>query len=331
MITRSEDWKNALADAVRDPAELIELLDLPRELVEAARRAAIAFPLRVPRGFIARMEPGNPADPLLRQILPLDAENTPLAGYTTDPVGDRSAAVVPGLLHKYHGRVLLAITGACAVNCRYCFRRHFPYSAENPARGDWQEALSYLRKHEEVNEVILSGGDPLVYDDEHLAGLAQRLADIPHLKTLRIHSRLPIVLPERVNDALLAWLTGNRLQPVVVVHANHPAELNYEANAALERLKSAGIPLLNQTVLLKGVNDHPDSLAELSGELFAAGVMPYYLHLLDRVQGAAHFEVPEAHAIELIAILRARLSGYLVPRLVREIAGAPGKIPITEV
>ncbi|SCZ50033.1 EF-P beta-lysylation protein EpmB [Thiohalomonas denitrificans] len=329
MITRSEDWKNALADTVRDPAELIELLNLPQELVEPARQAAAAFPLRVPRGFINRMKPGDSSDAVLRQILPLGAENTPLAGYSTDPVGDRSAAALPGLLHKYHGRVLLAITGACAVNCRYCFRRHFPYSAENPAQGDWQQALGYLRQHGEVNEVILSGGDPLVYDDERLAELTQRLAAIPHLQTLRIHSRLPIVLPERINDPLLTWLTGSRLQPVMVVHVNHPAELNHEATAALERLRSAGIPLLNQTVLLKGVNDHPDTLAKLSDKLFAAGVIPYYLHLLDRVQGAAHFEVPETHAIELVATLRARLAGYLVPRLVREIAGAPGKIPIT--
>ncbi len=329
MILRSEDWKNALANAVRDPAELVELLDLPKELIEPARRAAAAFPLRVPRGFVSRMEPGNPADPLLRQVLPLDAEKASPVSFTTDPVGDRSASAQPGLLHKYHGRVLLAITGACAINCRYCFRRHFPYSDENPAQGDWQEALSYLKEHEEVTEVILSGGDPLAFDDERLTGLVQRLAEIPHLKRLRVHSRLPIVLPQRVNATMLAWLTATRLQPLLVVHANHPAELNGETDEALNRLKTAGIPLLNQAVLLKGVNDSVDTLAELSDKLFAAGVMPYYLHLLDRVKGAAHFEVPDVQAIELLATLRARVPGYLVPRLVRETAGAPGKTPIT--
>lgn len=328
MIARSEDWKNALAEAVRDPAELLDCLELPRELLAPARAAAALFPLRVPRGFLDRMEKGNPADPLLRQVLPLGAEGEERPGFTADPVGDRVAAARPGLLHKYRGRVLLTVTGACAIHCRYCFRRHFPYGEENPARHAWQEALDYLRERTDVQEVILSGGDPLVLDDVRLGELVGKMAALPHLRRLRVHSRLPIVLPERVTAGLCGALNGTRLRPVFVVHANHPAEIDANVLTALERLRDAGIPLLNQAVLLKGINDSAEVLADLSTRLFEAGVMPYYLHLLDRVRGAAHFEVPESRATEIVASLRTRLSGYLVPRLVREETGAPSKLPV---
>ena len=328
MIPRSADWKNALAQAVRDPAELLALLELPRGLLGEARRAAESFPLRVPRSYVARMEKRDPADPLLRQVLPIADEQQPAPGFLTDPVGDLDASTVPGLLHKYAGRALLVTTGACAVHCRYCFRRHFPYADENPSRGHWGAALEYLEAHDEIEEVILSGGDPLVLDDERLSALTRELEAIPHLRRLRIHTRLPIVLPERVNPALLQWLGSTRLQPIMVVHANHANEFDAAVREALSALKQAGITLLNQTVLLRGVNDSAEVLTELSDVLFDSGVLPYYLHLLDRVRGAAHFQVSEPRALELMAQLRARLPGYLVPRLVREIAGEPAKRPV---
>lgn len=313
---------------MRDPAELLALLALPPTLLPAAQAAARVFPLRVPRSYIARMERGNPADPLLRQVLPLDLELHPDAEASQDPVGDLDAMVRPGLLHKYQGRALLVTTGACGVHCRYCFRRHFPYSAANPAADAWESALSYLRDDDTIHEVILSGGDPLTLHDRRLAQLAEQLAAIPHIKRLRLHTRQVVVLPQRVDEALLAWLAACPLQTVMVIHANHPRELDADVRYALAQLRAAGVSLLNQSVLLHGVNDALDTLAELSEALFEAGVLPYYLHQLDRVQGAGHFNVPDDQARTLLQGLRARLSGYLVPRLVREQPGAVSKTPI---
>jgi EF-P beta-lysylation protein EpmB len=270
----------------------------------------------------------DPADPLLRQILPLAAENEVYPGYSLDPVGDLGARAAPGVLHKYAGRVLLTATGACAVHCRYCFRRHFPYAEANASADRWLGALAHIAADPSVSEVILSGGDPLTLSDRRLAEFAAGLAAIPHVSRLRIHTRLPVVLPERVNDELLAWLGDGRFQTVMVLHANHAREIDHDVRAAARRLRDAGVTLLNQSVLLRGVNDNADALAELSEALFAAGVLPYYLHMLDRVQGAAHFDVDEAAARDLVGELNARLPGYLVPRLVREIAGAPGKVPV---
>jgi len=329
MIPRTADWKNALANAVRDPAELLALLGLPATLLPAARAAARAFPLRVPRGYLARMAKGDANDPLLRQVLPLGEEMETVTGFGTDPVGDRHAAAAPGVLHKYHGRVLLTTTGACAIHCRYCFRRHFPYTEENPGRNDWQGALDYLEAHPEVDELILSGGDPLMLDTPQLERLGERLRRLPQLKRLRLHSRLPVVLPQRVDDALLTWLQTLPWQTVMVIHANHANELDGEVGEALSRLRQAGVTLLNQSVLLRGVNDTLESLARLSERLFTLDVIPYYLHLLDRVAGAAHFEVTEAEATRLHRDLRSHLPGYLVPRLVREIEGLPHKQPIS--
>lgn len=318
-------WQQALARAVRDPAELLQLLQLDPALLPAARAAAKLFPLRVPRGYVARMRCGDPTDPLLAQVLPLAAECEDAPGFLDDPVGDLAAMTDNGVLHKYHGRVLLITTGACAINCRYCFRRHFPYPDASAGGQRWRSALDYLAAHPEVDEVILSGGDPLALSDRRLDDLVRRLEAIPHLKRLRVHSRLPIVLPERVDEAMLAWFTGSRLQPVMVVHANHPNELDDDTNAALRRLCTAGATVLNQTVLLRGVNDDTAVLARLSERLFAAGALPYYLHLLDRVRGAAHFEVQATQARQLAAELAARLPGYLVPKLVQELAGEPNK------
>jgi lysine-2,3-aminomutase-related protein len=324
--SHTPSWQKALACAVTDPAELLRLLQLDPALLPGAQRAARLFPLRAPRGYVARMRRGDPSDPLLRQVLPLDDECVAASGFVTDPVGDLAAMIVPGVLRKYRGRALLVTTGACAVHCRYCFRRHFPYGEAHAAKEGWRAAIQYLLAEPSVTEVILSGGDPLTLSDRKLAELCAMLAEIKHIQRLRVHTRLPIVLPERVDDTLLRTLTSTRLQTVMVVHANHANELDDAVGEALASLRHAGIILLNQTVLLRGVNDQSDTLADLSEALFAAGVLPYYLHLLDPVQGAAHFDVPEATGRALMANLCARLPGYLVPRLVREEEGEPGKL-----
>jgi EF-P beta-lysylation protein EpmB len=321
-------WRRALAEAVRDVGELWRLLDLPPADLPAARVAAAGFPLLVPRGFVAQMRRGDVRDPLLMQVLPIGAENVSLPGFTADPLAESGCAAVPGLLHKYRGRALLVSTGACAVHCRYCFRRHFPYDDLPRGAGWWSPAMRYLRDDPSVHELLLSGGDPLTLPDSQLAAIAAEAAAIPHLTRLRLHTRLPVVLPERVDDVLIRWLTGTRLTPVVVIHANHAQELSAEVAAAVGRLRAAGVQVLNQSVLLAGVNDAVDALAALSERLIAIGVLPYYLHALDRVQGAAHFLVPDERAKELHRELAARLPGYLVPKLVRELPGEPGKTPL---
>ncbi len=320
-------WQQELADAVRDPAELLRLLELPPELL-ATPQAMREFPLRVPRAYVARMRKGDPTDPLLRQVLPLIEEDAQTPGFLADPVGDLQAMPQPGLLHKYHGRALLITTGACAVHCRYCFRRHFPYSDAKPAAGQWQTALEHIAADTSLSEIILSGGDPLALSDARLAALTEQLAAIPHVRRLRIHTRLPIVLPSRINDEFRAWLSASPLQKVAVIHANHAHEIDGDTAAALRALQDCGVTLLNQAVLLRGVNDSVAAQAALSEALFAAGVLPYYLHVLDRVQGAAHFDIPETEARALLGALRDRLPGYLVPRLVREIEGGASKRPI---
>lgn len=332
IIPRSQDtehvpaWRRELAAAVTDPCELLRLLALPCE--PGMLRATELFSLRVPRGFIARMRSGDRLDPLLLQVLPVAEEAADVAGFSADPLGEAAAMATPGLLHKYTGRVLLTLTGACGVHCRYCFRRHYPYADANPAGSLWAQARDYIVTHTDIREVILSGGDPLSLSDARLAALRDELSAIPHVQRLRIHSRLPVVVPERITADLLDWLSGSRLHPVLVIHANHPNEIDTQVSAALRRVVTAGIPLLNQSVLLRGINDDLNTLAALSETLFAAGALPYYLHQLDRVQGAAHFAVSDDQADELLTGLRARLPGYLVPRLVREQAGAPGKTPL---
>jgi len=304
---------------------LLDLLALSPSFLPGARKAAQLFPLRVPRGYIARMQRGNVDDPLLKQVLPLNDELLDVKDFNLDPVGDLNAMSVPGLLHKYHGRVLLVTTGACAVHCRYCFRRHFPYSDSNPTKDSWGNALRYITANTTINEVILSGGDPLVLSDHRLDELVTQLEAIPHVERLRLHSRLPVVLPERINDDLLLWIRKTHLDVVLVIHANHANEIDNTVATALSRLTSAGVILLNQSVLLRGINDSCEALEALSHRLFSVGVLPYYLHLLDRVKGAAHFEVNHQNITPLYEKLLARLPGYLVPRLVREIAQAPNK------
>ena len=307
--------------AVRSPEELCGLLDLPAEIAAQAGD----FPLLVPRGFVDRMRPGDPHDPLLRQVLSVAAEHQGAEGFVADPVGDLAAARGPGLLHKYQGRVLLVLTGACAVNCRYCFRRHYPYATATATVRELQPALDQIASDPTIDEVILSGGDPLMQSDQLLADLVTQLESIAHLRRLRIHTRLPIVIPERVTSDFAQLLAGTRLQTVVVLHANHANELNQHVAQSLRQLSSTGAMLLNQAVLLRGVNDSVDALRQLSERLLELRVMPYYLHQLDRVAGGAHFEVPVAEGLELIRQLRATLPGYAVPRYVQEIAGEPNK------
>jgi len=326
-LRQTPPWQRSLAQAITDPKELLGLLGLAPQWF-AATEAARQFPLRVPRGFAARMHYGDPNDPLLRQVLPLAEESREVPGFSADPVGDSVAMVAPGVLRKYPGRVLLTATGACAVHCRYCFRRHFPYHEANPSADHWLDAIERIRADTSIREVILSGGDPLVLSDRRLAELTNALATIAHVVRLRIHSRLPVVLPERVDDGCLRWLESVRLPVVMVIHANHGNEIDSTVRVALDHLRNARVTLLNQAVLLKGVNDSVEALADLSEALITSGVTPYYLHALDRVQGAAHFDVSETRAAELLDQLRRRLPGYLVPRLVREIEGAPFKIPL---
>jgi L-lysine 2,3-aminomutase len=318
-------WQQAMRQAITDPHELLSLLELDMALLPAARLAAQAFPLRVPRSFVARMRCGDVHDPLLRQVLPLDAELQAADGFSADPTGDLASQAAPGLLHKYDGRALVVTTGACGVHCRYCFRRHFPYDDSAATASRRGETIAYLRNHPDIDEVLLSGGDPLTLSDRRLAEWSAALQELGHIRRLRIHTRQAVVLPERVDDSFCRWLSAVRLQKVVVLHVNHAQEIDAAVIAACRKLRDCGATLLNQSVLLAGVNDRVATLAELSEALFAAGALPYYLHLLDRVHGAAHFEVPESTARQLWQALAARLPGFLLPRLVREIAGQPNK------
>lgn len=318
-------WQQTLRDAVRDAGELRRLLGLEPPTA-GDHRAAADFRVFVPRPYLQRIRPGDPDDPLLRQVLPEAAEMAPSPGFSHDPVGDREAVRQPGLLHKYRGRALMVATGACAVHCRYCFRRHFPYEEAPGTLAGWQPALEALADDPSIHELILSGGDPLMLSDDRLAELVEALAEIPHLRRLRIHTRLPVMIPARVNAELLDWLAGTRLVPWVVVHVNHPREVDACVARALARLVDAGVPVLNQAVLLKGINDDAGVLAELCERLVDLRVSPYYLHQLDRVAGAAHFEVSVEQGREILAELRGLLPGFAVPRYVCEQAGQTHKM-----
>ncbi|MEP6899396.1 MAG: EF-P beta-lysylation protein EpmB [Rhodanobacter sp.] len=327
LSSPAPDWRELWRDAITDAGELLRAVGLG-DRTDLLPPDDAGFALRVPRGFVARMRRSDPFDPLLLQVLPQRAENRRVDGFTVDAVGDMAAREAQGVLHKYHGRALLIASGSCAINCRYCFRRHFPYAQELAAAGQWRQALEHLRQDSSITELILSGGDPLALATAKLEELTRGLADIPHVTRLRIHTRLPVVLPERVDQPLLIWLAALPLQKVVVLHANHANELDASVDAACSRLRGAGATVLNQSVLLCGINDDVDKLAALSERLFVSGVLPYYLHQLDRVQGTAHFEVDDARARSLIDSLRARLPGYLVPRLVREVGGELSKRPL---
>jgi L-lysine 2,3-aminomutase len=321
------DWQIELQQAFTRPADLLQYLELDPHL-PGLGLPSHDFPLRVPRGYAARMRKSDPRDPLFLQVwpAPLEADETP--GFSPDAVGDLGKLKDGGVIHKYQGRALVIATGACAVHCRFCFRRHFPYADALASRDHWRVALQALAADRSIHEVILSGGDPLSLTDGKLAELVSALEFLPHVRRLRIHTRQPVVLPERVDAGLLAWLRRGRLQKVMVLHVNHAQEIDEAVAGAARDLKAAGLSLLNQAVLLRGINDSVAAQHALSERLFEIGVMPYYLHLLDRVQGTAHFEVGPEEGASIVRELSHQLPGYLVPRLVREEPGAPAKVAI---
>ncbi|WP_151704080.1 EF-P beta-lysylation protein EpmB [Nitrincola alkalilacustris] len=320
-----EPWQQTLREAVSDPAELIRLLELPETLLPDTWEASRAFSLKVPAPYLARIRKGDPDDPLLKQILPIGQEMVSQPGYMTDPLAEMSSNPEPGLVHKYRDRVLLILSGACAINCRYCFRRHFPYEENQIGTEQWQRLLDYIRRHPEVTEVILSGGDPLATPDRRIIQMLRDLEQIPQLKRLRIHSRMPVVIPQRITPELTQALATNRLRCVMVLHINHANEIDQSVAEAIKHLRDKGITVLNQAVLLRGINATISDQKSLSEALFECGVLPYYLFLLDPVEGSAHFDLPDQEAQHLIGELQTQLPGYLVPRLAREIPGRKAK------
>tara|TARA_B110000046_G_scaffold186050_1_gene231929 strand:+ start:16540 stop:17553 length:1014 start_codon:yes stop_codon:yes gene_type:complete len=320
------NWQTDLSQCITVVDDLLAELELDRSQLSVCQRAATQFDFKVPKPFVQRMKKGDPNDPLLAQVLPVKAEMRLDPVYSTDPLDETSHNPVAGIVHKYRHRLLLIVSPACAINCRYCFRRHFPYQENRQSKEQWMQALTYISSNTEINEVIFSGGDPLAANDQFLGWLAEEIAAIPHIKRLRIHTRLPVVIPSRINESFLRWATASRLKPIVVLHINHSNEIDSEVAEAVARLLDVGIKVLNQTVLLKGINDSADTLNTLSERLFDCGIAPYYLHLLDPVQGASHFDIDDAQALEIFHELQTMLPGFLLPRLVREI---PGKLSKT--
>ncbi|CAA0078255.1 L-lysine 2,3-aminomutase [Halioglobus japonicus] len=330
LIHTTADWQQQLRDVITSRDALLGAVGLSATDVGHANGACEDFAVKVPRSFVQRMRHGDPRDPLLLQVLSSPQEMVDEPGFVRDPVGENGATIPHrGIIHKYHGRVLLIVSGGCAVNCRYCFRRHFPYNENQNSRAQWREALQLISDDDSIEEVILSGGDPLVVTDEQLQQLVMQIGAIPHVKRLRIHTRLPVVIPERVTGALLDAITLPHLQTVMVIHCNHAAEIDDAVAASLSAVRQRGITLLNQSVLLAGINDSVQAQLDLCQRLFSAGTLPYYLHLLDKVQGAAHFDVPEQLATKLVEKMTQRLPGYLVPKLVREIAGEASKTGVS--
>lgn len=312
-------WQKILAQGFSDVDDLLNYLQLPTRL--GSETAQQSFKTRVPRGFAARMQKGNPVDPLLLQVLAVQEELVPMAGYGRDPLEESTSNPLQGLIHKYKGRVLVTLTGTCAVNCRFCFRRHFPYQNNNPGREGWNQVFDYIRKDASIHEVILSGGDPMLASEAVMDLFLTTLAAIPHLRSVRFHTRIPVVLPERLDNTLLNQLAACSLRKIVVLHCNHAQEIDASVQQACTDLKKAGCHLLNQSVLLKGVNDDAKTLADLSERLFDCQVLPYYLHLLDKIAGSAHFDMPEERALAIFHQLQTLVPGYLLPRLAREEAG----------
>ena len=325
MPPQNTSWQRQLATAIRTPEELCDMLDLHKDVISGSHAPTHAFPFLVTRSFVSRIHKGDPHDPLLLQILPRDLEEQNIPGFVADPLEENASLTAPGLIQKYAGRALLMLTSACAINCRYCFRRAFPYADNGVQTSKLDEALDEISRTRSIHEIILSGGDPLLVSDERLQSILHRLSDIPHLRRLRIHTRLPVVLPERVTDTLVTMLARTRLTTTVVIHANHAQELDHTVEKAMLQLRRSHSLLLNQSVLLRGINDSANVLAELSERLLEIGVIPYYLHLLDRVSGTSHFEVDRQTAEQIHETLRNQLPGYAVPRLAQEVPGAPAK------
>ena len=328
-LTLQPSWQTDLSQSCSSIDKLLDYLQLNAQQLSVSQQANLDFPLRVPWPFVRRMEQGNPYDPLLAQVLPIAAEMHNTAGYSHDPLDESKHNPVPGIVHKYGNRLLLIVSPNCAINCRYCFRRHFPYSDNRQSKAQWHKALDYISSKPEINEVIYSGGDPLAANDKFLSWLTEQIAAIPHIKRLRIHSRLPVVIPSRINQQFFNWATTTRLKPIMVLHINHGNEIDQALTNSIDQCIDHGITLLNQTVLLKGINDNAATLTALSEKLFDCGVMPYYLHLLDPVAGASHFDIDVERAKQIYALLQADLPGFLVPKLVVEIAGKSNKTLIT--
>jgi EF-P beta-lysylation protein EpmB len=332
QLNNESNWRTVLKKAFKDPLELLEFLGLDRAEYLDKVKTDSRFKMLVPLSYAEKMQKGDWNDPLLQQVLPINQENIETRGFVNDPIGDLQAEASSGLLHKYQGRVLLVTTGACPVHCRYCFRREFPYADSSPDKKQWQNTLDYIQGDNSIHEVIFSGGDPLMLSDDRLQKMCVEIAAIPHVKTLRFHTRVPVFLPERINQSLRKMFTAlsaaQEIQKVMVIHINHANEIDEHVSRALSDLRKDGFTLLNQSVLLKGVNDDVATLSELSHKLMANNVLPYYLHQLDRIQGAAHFEVERDQSIRLVEGLRNHLPGYLVPRLVEDISGERSKLPI---
>ena len=328
-LYQEQNWQSQLSDLITDPLELLEVLKLcPEQLLSGAILASEQFKLRVPRAFVGKMTVGDPLDPLLLHVLPHHLELEDHPDFVTDPLGEEQANQQPGVLHKYKSRFLLTLTGACAVHCRYCFRRHFPYQENLPKNEDWLNIKNYIESQPDINEVIFSGGDPLTLSNRKLKLWIERLESLPQIKFLRIHSRVPIVIPNRVDEELVSLLKNSRLRIILVVHSNHAAELDDLTCARLSLLVQQQITVLNQAVLLKGINNSAQVLVDLSYRLFDAGVMPYYLHVLDKVKGAHHFDLSPKEINLIYKDVLENLPGYLVPKLVREIAGEKNKTPL---
>ncbi|WP_163048634.1 EF-P beta-lysylation protein EpmB [Acinetobacter pittii] len=328
-LYQEQNWQSQLSDLITDPSELLSLLELSSEqLLSGAILASEKFKLRVPRAFVGKMNAKNPLDPLLLQVLPHHLELEEHPEFVTDPLGEEAANQLPGVLHKYKSRFLLTLTGACAVHCRYCFRRHFPYQENLPKNEDWLNIKNYIEANPNINEIILSGGDPLTLSNRKLALWLERLSSLKQIEILRIHSRVPIVIPNRIDEQLIYLLKNSRLRIVLVVHSNHASELDDFTCSKLLQLSDHHITVLNQAVLLKGVNDSAQTLIDLSYRLFEARVMPYYLHVLDKVKGAQHFDLESSKIDDIYRDVLANLPGYLVPKLVREIAGEKNKTPL---
>lgn len=318
-----EEWLEQLATIITTQDALLSFLQLSH-LSDLPFQQKNTFPIRVPLAFAKRMEKGNPNDPLLLQVMMSPEEDVITKGYSTDPLEEQDYKQT-NLLHKYKNRVLLITKNSCAINCRYCFRRHFPYQDFQGNKQSWQDALDYIAVHPELNEIILSGGDPLMAKDHELKWLMSKIESIPHIKTLRIHTRLAVVIPTRITDALLFLFALSRLNVVLVTHINHANEIDINVMESMQKLKNVSVTLLNQSVLLKNINDNVQTLVDLSLALFDVGILPYYIHLLDKVQGAAHFYVSSQKAKLLMSDLAKEVSGYLLPKLAREISKEKNK------
>lgn len=311
-IMTLKTWQTQLSECISSISELCDYVGISRLNIETP------FKIKVPKAFADRIQKNNPEDPLLLQVLTQTQELEITEGFCADPLQEKSFNPLPGLLHKYHGRVLVMLHGTCAIHCRYCFRRSFPYENNKPGLSGFKKIIDYLNQDPSIEEIIFSGGDPLINSDSMLSSLLSQLNTIPHLKRIRFHTRLPIVLPDRITDELITALKTTHCQLIMVIHSNAAEEVDHSVYLALQKLKPHMI-LLNQAVLLKNINDTKEKQIKLHKRLFECGVLPYYLHLLDKVEGIAHFEVSQEQAKKLMLEIQAELPGYLVPKLAQEV------------